>query len=621
MNVNSLLSSTRKTSNISDIDQRRSFTRSYTVAALPPIDASEMAHSPQELEGPGPQLPNIPHKSSRRNLRSVRGDLSIKSPGGSKDKLVRPMPTSRSVSSHFASRANRRSTQSSISTSAKMGSSSYKGASPIKKGKNSPRKTSQSVTSVLASSHDYTCRATDSTNASGPLKTSRSKAKNIFAKFADVLTEHFTAKGSRKGNRSSDPIETLRTSREMTIHQNAHGQLFNKISFSTMPLTVQDDTHVMPDSPAGDDEISKEEARLTKSRVQTGSSTVMKRLTMADEVDFQNSQALEDPFSETSSGQHTTEFEARLKSRQGARRGPVSTDPFQAEKILETSVDAMLTTPPVGCSTPQRRPLSSSQCETPTHVSHTSDHVADQNTFSAGVPCAEVDPRRRIPTQRQALRKEHQPVNDGRKRGLARRTNSRPENSATSDSTRLSSYPPGSTIRHVPRSMGRLIEGPTHPNLTVERTKTLPLRRKKHPSPSKGQLELFGRYMERNLAVGVFKDADELGMSFSFSPQPSARTLSPRDMNRLIRNTAGSNADFRTGYTLDGKHPALPKSRSRIPQPVRQLSRSRTDTAFARDFLPLKKGDSTMGDELQWDVSAYKIGHRCNHCGNTNQIL
>lgn len=588
------------------------------MAAVPSSDAFDMAPPPQRSQETGAHIPSIPHKSSRRNLRSAARDISVASPRESEDGLVRPMPTSQSVSSHFTNRTARPPTQSSSSMAGSSGSVCCKGHSPIRKKNHSPRKISRSVTSILASSQDYTRSAAESTSVSGPLKSSLSRTKNVFSKFADVLTEHFTSKGSRKGDRSPEPTETMTTSHETATHQSLHGQSLNRLSLNSMPLLIQETTTLL-NSLARDDEICKEDANLNTARAKAGSSTARKRLTIVDEVDFQNGQVLEDPFSESFSGPHTTEFEARLKLRQGTRRGPTPTDPFQAENIMETSVDAILTTPPVGCSTPKLQLLSSSPCETPTQGHGRSDHVADLISLSPAMLPAAPEQRRKIPTKGGLSRKENQSVEEKRKRGFAGRKNPRPGTSATSDSTRLSSYPPGSTIRHVPRSMGRLVEPSTLPESTVERSRTLPLGKKKHPSPSKGQLELFGKYMEKNLSLGVFKDADELGMSFN-SPHQGAHTLTPRDTNRLMRNAADSNVDLRTGYTTDGKHTALPKSRSRIPQPVRQLSRSRTDTALARDFIPIHKGDSSLGDELQWDASAYKIGPRCNHCGSTNKI-
>lgn len=582
--------------------------------------ASDLDSSPLKLNETGSSVPEIPRKSSQRNLQSAQRNNSALSSRGSEDRLIRPIPISQSVSSHFTGRANRQVSQPSNGTAGNTGSTRFKGGSPIRKGPRIPCKISHSVTTVLAGSHDYACNAAGSGHSSGSLKPSRSKTRSVFAKFAEVLTEHFGSKSFRKGDRATEPRESAVTRCEANTQQIMSGQPLTRASLTPFPMPVPNVTNTKVTLLASDEVKEHEKANLSKGRAKAGQATARKRLTIVDEVDFHNGTSLEDPFSESSSGQHTTEFEARLKSKKDNRGGPVSTDPFQAENILESSVDAILTTPPVGCSTPRLQILSPSQCETPTHSPREPDHVADLISFSPHEPSADLEKRRKVPNVRAGSRKGNQSLNDGRKRGPTGKPKSGPENSTSLDATRLSSFPPGSTIRHVPRSMGRLTDAPTSPTSNVERTKTLPLRRKKHPSPSKGQLELFGKYMENNLAMGVFKDADELGMSFS-SPHPGTSTLSPRDTNRLMRNTANNGVDLRADYTNHVKHAALPKSRSRIPQPVRQLSRSRTNTAFARDFIPVNKGDSTTGDELQWEASEYKIGHRCNHCGSTNKIV
>lgn len=582
--------------------------------------ASDLESIPLKLNENGSSIPEIPRKSSQRNLHSVQRNNSALSSRGSEDRLICPIPISQSVSSHFTGCANRQVSQSTNGTAGHTGSIRFKGGSPIRKGPRSPCKITHSVTTVLARSHDYACNATGSTNSSGSLKPSRSKTRNVFAKFAEVLTEHFSSKSFRKGDRAIEPTELAVTSCEANTQDIIGGRPLTRASWTPLPIPVPNVTNTKITSLVSDEVKEHETASLSKCRAKAGQATARKRLTIVDEVDFHNGTSLEDPFSESSSGQHTTEFEARLKSKKDHRGGPVSTDPFQAENILDSSVDAILTTPPVGCSTPRLQILSPSQCETPTHSPREPDHVADLISFSPREPSTDLEQRRKVPNVRAGSRKENQPPKDNRKRGPTANPKSGPENSTSSDATRLSSFPPGSTIRHVPRSMGRLTDMRTSPTSNVERTKTLLLRRKKHPSPSKGQLELFGKYMENNLAMGAFKDADELGMSFS-SPHPGTSTLSPRDTNRLMRNTANNGIDLRADYTNHVKHTAFPKSRSRIPQPVKQLSRSRTNTAFARDFIPVNKGDSTMGDELQWDASEYKIGHRCNHCGSTNKIV
>lgn len=579
-------------------------------------DLSGLAASPPKLHHIALQPPAIPHKSSKRKLHSITSSHSItrdsshSSPKRSIDGLVRPLPKSETSSFQSLDRGTRSVTKSS-SSSFLATTGRFKSGSLIRKGNNEIRKIASSATSAIVTSQDLASGAPDSTESAGSLKTSRSRTKDIFAKFTDVLVGHFGPKRSRQ----TDKFDHAGT-------PSAVGGVSPKHITRGLPLAHIDQniagTRLQPQREA--ENMQKQKVRSLTARSTTSPSMASKRLTIVDEVDFQDGQVMEDPFSASSPGQHTTKFEARLRSEQGDRCGANLTDPFQAERILETSVDAILTTPPVGCSTPRRQSLSFPRCESPTKefLDH-SDETSDLISLTPAKPLR----RRKVHTKRGSPRNgnsgpKHEMINHGdiTKPALGLQM------SSSSDSTRLSSYPPGSTIRHVPRSMGRLKDVPSLPVSTTEnlQVRRPPLIRKKHPSPSKGQLEMFGQYMEKNLALGVFKDSDELGMSFN-STQGRVDTLSPRDTNRsMMRGPVGSNVNLRKDYASPGSRTSLTKSRSRIPQPVRQLSRSRTDTAFARDFYPANKGDSTV-DELQWDASPYKIGQRCGQCGSMNQIV
>ncbi|KAK7739233.1 hypothetical protein SLS53_005871 [Cytospora paraplurivora] len=140
------------------------------------------------------------------------------------------------------------------------------------------------------------------------------------------------------------------------------------------------------------------------------------------------------------------------------------------------------------------------------------------------------------------------------------------------------------------------------------------------------QLDLYGRYIEDNIALGIFKDPDELAVDFDPPKGTTGPALSSSDKNRLIRGSAASNIDLRKNYNSQGLYPgSSTRSRSRIPQPVSQLSRSRTESAFVRDFLPVNHSDLSTDDELQWDSSAYKIGRsrgsRCHRCGSMTEDM
>lgn len=168
--------------------------------------------------------------------------------------------------------------------------------------------------------------------------------------------------------------------------------------------------------------------------------------------------------------------------------------------------------------------------------------------------------------------------------------------------------------------MGRLTDVPVLSVPGVQQSMAFPIARKKHPSPSKVQLEMYGKFMDSNLALGVFQDPDELGLSFE-APPTSSEILSPRDANRLMRGsgTTASNIDLGKDFDGHGNRLASTNTRSRIPQPVKKMTRSRTETTLAKDFYPANAGDMSTEDELQWDLSAYKLGNRCNHCGSMNK--
>jgi hypothetical protein len=71
---------------------------------------------------------------------------------------------------------------------------------------------------------------------------------------------------------------------------------------------------------------------------------------------FPGSRSLEDPFSEPLNVAHfPTEFENRLRTSPAERSGtPLSQNPFEAAKLLESDYDAILPSPPVASSTPPR---------------------------------------------------------------------------------------------------------------------------------------------------------------------------------------------------------------------------------------------------------------------------
>lgn len=504
------------------------------------------------------------------------------------------------------------------SSSSALTSARYKGGSPISKVGNGADKISHSVTSVLDSSAN-----TD--DSGGRSKLTRSKTKNMFAKVAGAFSDHFNTKGNRKEEKGYNAVNETTSVCDVKPAQIIDGLPLPRLVLAPLPLT----NHGPSSSrhPSVSENMNFEMAKAARMTGRAGRygrtpNVARKRLTIVDEVTFPEDGPPDDPFSDAASSHSSAGPDVEVNYGHGKALN--LTDPFEAERLLDSNTDGILNTPPVGFSTPRRRSRTSwIRCPTPTRGPKApSPDGSDLIEFSdAGSP-VKSERRRKIsivhgsPLSKQVLKEttgkenihqEGRGFNDGGRE--------------SSDSTRLSSYPPGSTIRHVPRSMGRLTDVPVLSAPFVQDNKTFPIATKKHPSPSKVQLELYGKFMENNLALGVFQDPDELGLSFE-TPHTSPEMLSPRDTNRLMRGngTSVSNVDLRKDFVGHGSRIASLDTRSRIPQPVKKISRARTETTLAKNFYPANASDMSTEDELQWDSSAHNIGHRCNHCGSMNKL-
>lgn len=461
-------------------------------------------------------------------------------------------------------------------------------------------------------------------------KITRSKTKNVFAKFAGVISDTFTPKSNRKEDKSYDATNEATSVGNVKPPQIIDGLPLPRLALAPLPLTNHGVSNNRHSSVRDDMNFDAMQAARMTGRVgrlgRTNPAVARKRLTIVDEVTFHEDSSVKDPFSDSASSHASPGSDVELENRVHAKTLGLM-DPFEAERLFDSNTDALLNTPPVGFSTPRRRSRSSwIRCPTPTRGPRAlSFNGSDLITFSdAGSPahsdrrCSMIPVLRGSPVRKSA-QKEGSIDQENLPRGGGRILHGRGRGS--SDSTRLSSYPPGSTIRHVPRSMGRLTDVPVLAAPDVQQgSGAFPILRKKHPSPSKIQLEMYGQLMENNLALGVFQDPDELGLSFE-APSSSPEMLSPRDANRLMRGsgTTVSNIDLRKDFDGHGNPLASTSSRSRIPQPVKKMPRSRTETMLAKDFYPAHAGDMSTEDELQWDFLPYQLDHRCNHCGNMNK--
>ncbi|POS74579.1 hypothetical protein DHEL01_v207021 [Diaporthe helianthi] len=599
----------------------RVITQSQTETIMARTEDSSAAGSPTRIHNRVTKLSTPPRRSSRRNVQPIAREFARESPKRSADGLVRPLPKLRS-SSHVGSETRQIMQSTSVSPSKQP--DHFSGRGTILKSGSYPDKANHPFASAFAGKEDLLGSATDATGFATLPKVSRLRKNKVFAKFATALSDHFGKQENRKdaGDSTSESQSVLG---KEVIKPILHSLPLDRLTLAQLPLPDIEANSVSADGLSNErGSLEHYRGSVPVSKSQTALSIPRKRLTMVE-----GSPPLEDPFSEERSGRQSTEFEARLRTAQafGVPGGPgpaVSlSDPFLTEAIMDTSNNSILKTPPMGSSTPRNQ-------------------VQNQIVARASIRGAQAVPGTIIelavvPRDGQATSppKRHKlaatfnsPTKLNNSHGCDQRdigTCSPSKARGSSDSTRLSSFPPGSTIRHVPRSMGRL-HGLPDLAASAARRKSPKVGRKKHPSPSKRDLDLYGKFMEENVGLGVFKDTDELAMSFNSCTATNSPALTPRDKNNLIRGSNDRYCD--SGKSFSPKGPAAgfgTKSRSRIPQPVGQSARSRTETACARDFAPVNHGDSTGEDELQWNSSTYIVGRgredRCQRCGSTSEAL
>lgn len=536
--------------------------------------------------------------------------------------MVRPLPKFRS--SNLLGRETRRVAQSPSLSPGKL-QAHCRGKTTVRKSGTYVDKSNSPLASVLAVSDDLNGSVADSADFAAPAKMSRLRKNKVFAKFASALSEHFGRQGTRKEDKTRDgATRLLSVSSNEAIKPIKDGLPLGRLTLARLPLPDLEASSTSTNCHSNEDCISEMQKGSTAvEEPPTELSMPQKRLKMVE-----GSPSLEDPFSEESPKQYSTEFEARLQTVKtvgaaGAHSLVTAlTDPFLTDGIMDTSDNSILKTPPTGCSTPRIRSQDSKSIQFPSKGTQIiADSATETVVVSSGGPATSPWKQRKFAIIRDS------PTKPGTSNGVDQKqigSGSPTKSIGSSDTTRLSSFPPGSTIRHVPRSMGRLAGVPDLSMSAAARRKSPRVGRKKHPSPSKGDLDLYGKFMEESIGLGVFKDTDELAMSPVSPSTTNSGALTPRDNNRL-QGSAGRNPDFCKDHNHDSGSGMAARSRSRIPQPVSQRARSRAEKAFARDFLPANHGDSTTEDELQWNSSAYIVGRgrgsRCDRCGSVSEGL
>ncbi|KAJ0107141.1 hypothetical protein J7T55_014671 [Diaporthe amygdali] len=588
-----------------DTRKTKGLAHSQTVGLMPCTEISSVAGSPVKAHNKVTKHATPPRISSKRNLQTVTRDFSRSSPKRSPDDMVRPLPKFRS--SNLLGRETRRVAQSPSLSPGKL-QAHCRGKTTVRKSGTYVDKTNSPLASVLAVSDDLYGSVADSADFAAPAKMSRLKKNKVFAKFASALSEHFGRQGIRKEEKTRDgATRLLSVSSNEVIKPIKDGLPLGGLTLARLPLPDLEASSTSTNCHSNEDCISEMQKGSTAAeKPPTELSMPQKRLTMVE-----GSPHLEDPFSEESPKQYSTEFEACLKT--------VKT----VEGIMDTSDNSILKTPPTGCSTPRVRSQDSNSIQFPSKGTQiVADSATETVVVSSGGPATSPWKQRKFAIIRDS------PTKPGTSNGVDQKqigSGSPTKSIGSSDTTRLSSFPPGSTIRHVPRSMGRLAGAPDLSMSAAARRKSPRVGRKKHPSPSKGDLDLYGKFMEESIGLGVFKDTDELAMSPISTSTTNSGALTPRDKNNRLQGSAGRNTDFCKDHNHDSGSGMVARSRSRIPQPVSQRARSRAEKAFARDFLPVNHGDSTTEDELQWNSSAYIVGRgrgsRCDRCGSVSEGL
>ncbi|KAK7424388.1 hypothetical protein QQZ08_008646 [Neonectria magnoliae] len=332
-------------------------------------------------------------------------------------------------------------------------------------------------------------------------------------------------------------------------------------------------------SPAAMSPISTIEIRLNegdnlnKKKVQRIVGGQVARKPVADDgKSLRSGKSLDDPFAEYGGCRTPTTFESRLKmeaDNDSDTIPPVPRNPFESEKGFDNDIeDRILSTPPVGSSTPRIRVekiSTSSPDESPTIRNLRSTHLLSDSLLG-GV----------------SLRLGREGLMQARPLELI----------AMKASERK-------LVDPVARTRHDLVQ------MEPEIDKSVSTRGvKKHPSPSKEALEdlemAFRKYTKLKISGVNANEVDELASSFTSVTPPS---LTPRDKNRLISNrlSASDIQDLVSPSARRGHHRPLSSSPAvsfhRIPRAADNVRKLHGEIRLAPPYRPAGvKGDDI--DEL-----------------------
>jgi hypothetical protein len=512
------------------------------------------------------QSPVIPRKSSKRRTaeRPYRDSIQLRKESG----LTRPLPQSRTT---FM--GQRKSGEARLPSSASVPlrriATQLDGRLPAqrKPGTADAEEINQKVMAMLAATNALKPQESNQPDSPAPSKISRMMSSKVFSKVTTAL-ERFHSKGSAKESKIRG-----------TIKHPFPVDIRGEITSENAPAPIQNE------SPISSIEIRLNEgSNLNKSKVKqiVGGGRVFRKPVAEDGKSLRGS-SCEDPFAETGSmGRTPTRFEHRLKT--GTESGDDSSvlhtpgNPFESENGFDTDLNGVLSSSPLAWSTPR---------------------IVVQRPYSV----------------------EDSPTKPGKAMNLRGGGDELLINDAEGDEEVL----PHANVEPLTLCERRLGDGAKRlshnsVDLSVRVNDDEPQRMKKHPSPSKEVLEnlerefqTYAELQKLQLGGALLEDKDELANSF-VPPSGSARVLSPRDKNRLMKHCSSSTADSDSSsiQTLPTrKHTsARPQSLipSRIPRPV-EAAKLRPKTRFGLLSCPAQAGAMEV-DELQWDVATFSLGPR-----------
>ncbi|KAJ9141680.1 hypothetical protein NKR23_g7754 [Pleurostoma richardsiae] len=428
-------------------------------------------------------------------------------------------------------------------------------------------------------------------NSSQPSMLNRIKSNKVVAKFSGVFSErfHHKAKGSKVDGKTKAA---------------AKGSPADPTRGGALPLIGH--------SPIPAVELRLNEGKnLCKSKVKErfgGDLNVRRKPVAGEGRSLRTSQSLDDPFSDAHQIRRSpTRFEARLMETPMTKKyesciSLACSDPFELERVMDTSVDGILPFSPLASSTPRDRRLAVGIDESPLRPESDAKVDAVLTSISESSPI--------LPSRHQTPSDDESPTMKINKATVSCRGDELAARDTCDDPfTRLDSPEienlSASRGRKTPRSETQALRGLIGaPVLPFS-----PWGRKKHPSPSKSELEELERQL-RKYAPGVFgttTEEDELAVGYESTKV--VRALRPRDPNSLGRRSGSASQ----GHAGDSGCASLQyfKSHQRSTTGITRNSRSLGHLNGSQ--AQLGSAAASDIDELQWDASAFNFGQRHQH--------